>query len=349
MDQLQHQKFQVLALSGGGFRGLYTAIVLQKLEEEIGRPIGQSFDLIAGTSIGGILALAVAYEIPMKNVVELFEEKGKHIFAKKKFRLPFFGNVISSHYDSEPLRHVLISWFGDKIIADLKHPVVIPAINYSTGKINVFKTPHHPNLKQDYKQKIVDVALATSAAPTYFKRHKIDKNEYVDGGLFANNPSLIGLHEADYMFNHPVEDMRILSIGTVSAIQSGDPKFKNSGGYYDWGHGKVTQAAQNIIDIVLSSQQQLMGHIVRQRFLKCPNQLQVIDATPTLNGSKYIGLDEVSLNAIKVLTSTAEQSVKEALGQIEVIRIIEQLALNPRWFNGPYKNTQDSLNRNLGE
>ncbi len=344
MSDQEQQKFQVLALSGGGFRGLYTAIVLQKLEEELGRPIGQSFDLIAGTSVGGILALAVAYEIPMKDVVQLFEEKGKHIFAKKKFRLPFFGNVMSAPYESEPLKQILLNWFGDKIIADLKHPVVIPAINYTTGKINVFKTPHHSSLMQDWKQKIVDVALATSAAPTYFKRHEIGKNEYVDGGLFANNPSLIGLHEADYLFNHPIENMNIMSIGTVSAIQSGDPDYKNSGGYYDWGHGKITHAAQNIIDVVLSSQQQLMGHIVRQRFLKYPNQLQVIDATPTLNGSKYIGLDEVSENAIKVLTTAGEQSAKEALGQRDVKNIINQLAPLPQWFNGPNKNASEVVN-----
>src|SRR6185437_1286430 len=74
------RQFHALALTGGGYRGLFTARALQVIEEHIQQPIGSRFDLICGTSIGGIIALAVAFEVPMNRVVKLFEEEGEHIF-----------------------------------------------------------------------------------------------------------------------------------------------------------------------------------------------------------------------------------------------------------------------------
>ena len=86
-----NNRFNILSLPGGGYRGLYTARIMADFEDQFGKPIGQSFDLIAGTSIGGILALAAAYEVPMSTVVELFQDHGKKIFEKQRFK--FFGII----------------------------------------------------------------------------------------------------------------------------------------------------------------------------------------------------------------------------------------------------------------
>lgn len=326
------KKFQILSLSGGGFRGLYTAKVLEIMENYAGKPIGQAFDLISGTSVGGILALAVAFEVPMSKVVELFEKRGNEIFSRKPRRVPFISDLLSAPYDPTPLKNLLDEIFGDNKIGDLKHRVLIPSINYTTGKIKVFKTSHHETLFTDIKHKITDIALATSAAPTYFPRHIIGQHDYIDGGLFANSPSLIGLHEAEYLFDLYPKDINLISIGTMSSFNSGDVKH-TSGGYKDWGNGSFTKAAPNIIDIVLSSQQQLMNTMVAHRFKKYPDQLHYIDTIPTLKGSEYIGLDVVSNEAIKVLIANAEQKAQEAIGNPLINKIIKNQATQPNWHH----------------
>jgi patatin-like phospholipase/acyl hydrolase len=182
MSQVQEDKppdFQLLSLSGGGFRGLYTAQILALLERQTGQPIGRNFDLIAGTSVGGILALAVALEIPMARIVNLFEKKGSEIFRKRPWWRASFGGLIRSTYTADSLKALLSQpdIFGDLLIADLKHRVLIPSINYTRGAQVVFKTSHHPNFSIDLHHKLVDVALATSAAPTFFPRHSFNSNQ----------------------------------------------------------------------------------------------------------------------------------------------------------------------------
>ena len=82
----RHDEFRILALSGGGYLGLYTAVVLARLEQQLGEPLGRRFDLVAGTSVGGLLALALAFEVPMAAIVELFHARGEEVFSAR--RLP---------------------------------------------------------------------------------------------------------------------------------------------------------------------------------------------------------------------------------------------------------------------
>ncbi len=146
------EKFQILALSGGGYRGLFTATVLKELEQEAKEnghdSIADCFDLITGTSVGGIVALAIAYGIKVEAIVDLFKSHGDKIFQPKPF-LKFTG----SKYSNESLKTVLEEWFGDSILGDLKCPVVIPTIDFTRGSPVTLKTPHNPNLKRDWKLK----------------------------------------------------------------------------------------------------------------------------------------------------------------------------------------------------
>uniref|UniRef100_UPI00190FA77C patatin-like phospholipase family protein n=1 Tax=Raoultella sp. 18093 TaxID=2681425 RepID=UPI00190FA77C len=111
--------FQILALSGGGFRGLYTAKVIADVEKEIEAPLASRFDLITGTSIGGILALALALEIPAQDIVDLFVDHGEEIFDK---RWSLFG-FWRSPYSPEPLKKLLSNskLFGDRLLGVCKH------------------------------------------------------------------------------------------------------------------------------------------------------------------------------------------------------------------------------------
>ena len=199
--------FQALALSGGGFRGLYTAQLLADLEQHLGQPAATRFDLIAGTSIGGILALALACEIPAARIVSLFQDHGAEIFRRRSL----FG-YFKSKYASTPLQSLLAdsSLFGERQLGECLHPVLVPAINYTTGKPVVFKTAHHSSFQTDKHFRLVDVALATSAAPTYFPRHVFNNCQYVDGGLFANAPGILALHEAEFYFGRSPEHVEVL-------------------------------------------------------------------------------------------------------------------------------------------
>lgn len=332
---MQNQSdFKILSLSGGGYRGLYTAEVLKELENHLkakntNNCIANYFNLITGTSIGGIIALALAYEIPAEKIANIFDDKGEEIFKKQSCI-----GMFKAKYNSDILKDILVGWFGNALIGDLKHPVVIPAVDYTTGNPVAFKTAHHDTFKRDWKQKIVDVALATSAAPTYFKRHCIGENEYIDGGLFANSPSLVGLHEAEIFFEHPINQVKILSIGTLSSKKTINPKTNKQGGLTDWGEGNFLKSAPNIIDITLSSQQLFMNQLVKHRI---KDNLVVIDENLTHSSAPYVGLDNATIWAKQILKGNASQSSKVALGKTEVLAFFDKIAILPVFYEGKYK------------
>ena len=218
MNWDQTRPFQSLALTGGGFRGLFTARALQVMEEKIGEPIGRRFDLTCGTSIGGIVALAVAFEVPMKSVVEVFEKYSEQIFPPHTVPTSKIGKGVDlwSHsrkarYSTAPLREAVSKLIDpEATLNDAKHAVAIPAVNVTQGKPQVFKTRHKAEWTRDWKFKAIDVALATSAAPTFFELAEVGGNLYADGGLFANAPDLIAIHEAEHFFGVPPEAIRLL-------------------------------------------------------------------------------------------------------------------------------------------
>lgn len=325
-----NEPFKILSLTGGGYRGLYTATVLEDIESHLKEKnkddcIANYFDLITGTSIGGIVALALAYEIPAKNIAKIFDEHGKKIFKKQSF-----WGIFKAKYNSDTLKTILTDWFGDAKLGDLKHPVVIPSVDYTAGTPVTFKTAHNRNFIRDWRLRIVDVALATSAAPTFFKRHTINKSEYIDGGLFANSPSLIGLHEAENFFEQDTKNVKILSIGTMSSKKTINPNTNKKGGLVDWGEGNFINAAKNIIDITLSSQQLFTQQIVKH---KIKENLFEIDENLTESSAKYVGLDEVTDFAKQILISNANQSSKVALGKEEVRAFFAEHVKVPQFFN----------------
>jgi predicted acylesterase/phospholipase RssA len=197
--------FHVLALSGGGFRGLYTATVLKHLEAQLGAPLASRFDLICGTSAGGLLALGVAAEIPAAGLQAMFQEHGGRIFnSRGGLRRLLGGLKVAAKHSPDGLRGVLEEMFGELTIGDLKHRVLIPSVNYSKGSGQFFKTPHAPQFSQDHVHKLVDVGMATAAAPTYFPLHQIgEEGVFADGGLVGNSPGLFGLHEAHHVLKVP--------------------------------------------------------------------------------------------------------------------------------------------------
>jgi hypothetical protein len=300
---------QILALSGGGFRGLYTASVIEQLEAQTQVPFGRHFDLIAGTSIGGIIALALAMEKPASQIVRLFIDHGALIFHKRAL------GYRRSRFSPETLRGVLDGVFGEATMADCVHPVVIPTVNYSSGKPQMFKTAHDPRLTQDRRLRLVDVALATSAAPTYFPRHAMNEQQFVDGGLVANAPGLIALHEAEIYLGLQPAQTRLLSIGTLSLPTDADPTANSEGGALDWGRGsflKTIGVTKRLFNLTLSANEQMVDFMLRHRLGDRYREVNAVVSDPSQ--AAHIGLEKTGEGARKVLIAHAQQSTRQLLG-----------------------------------
>ncbi|MDW7632787.1 CBASS cGAMP-activated phospholipase [Azospirillum brasilense] len=231
--------FQILALSGGGYLGLFSAHILAQIEEQAKRPLGRCFDLICGTSIGGIIALGLANEVPAATILQAFESRGLEIFPQKPRWLGRLSDLIQfgfrPKYDGCALRRTIEDILGPAtLLGEAKHRVLIPAVNMTEGKIQVFKTPHHVNFHLDHRKRMVDIAMATSAAPLYLPMAEIDDALYVDGGLYANAPDLCAIHEAEHFLNIPRGEISVLSIGTTTSSYSLPHSLGRNFGALEW-------------------------------------------------------------------------------------------------------------------
>lgn len=216
--------YRLLALSGGGFLGLYTAEVLSGLEGRVRAPFGRGFDLLAGTSIGAILALALAFEVPMARIVASFVDHGGEVFSEHglpagavRRLLDLTRSVLGPKYSGAALRALLEAEFGDARLAQARHPVIVPAVDVERSRTKVFKSPRPGRPERDGDCRVVDIAMAACAAPGYFPSVAIAGRLYADGGLFAVAPDQLAIHEAEHFLGVGHERMRMLSIGTAAA------------------------------------------------------------------------------------------------------------------------------------
>jgi patatin-like phospholipase/acyl hydrolase len=268
------KKFNILSIDGGGIRGIFPAKFLSDLESEIkGRGFSPNlydhFDLICGTSTGGIIALGLALGISAAEMLTLYQKNVDKIFRKNA--IPVF----MPKHNSRHLESVLQEAFknnengNDLRISDAKTRICIPTYCLFTGKPRIFKTPHTPQLHIDKNIPAYQAAMATTAAPVYFKPYsgkyhhpKTGAQESlhlnVDGGIYANNPALIGLMEANRGLNVPLDQIQILSIGT------GTSKFSESRSSLNWGSFPywVNFSKNRIFDLMLQAQSQHVHDIL---------------------------------------------------------------------------------------
>lgn len=233
-DRRQSRRFQILALDGGGAKALFTAHVLARLEEDLGLRITDSFDLVAGTSAGGIVALGLGAGLSPSQIVGHYEELIGTVFPAARRRLWRRPRQLTSPiYDAEALRTALTNVFGDRLLGDSAKRLVVPAWDVQRGAVHIFKTPHHPRLARDWRIPMVDVAMATSSAPLYFAAARVDGHRLIDGGVWANNPSVVAIAEAVSMFDVPLSSIRVLNVGTIDQLTN-HPKRRDRGGLLQW-------------------------------------------------------------------------------------------------------------------
>ena len=210
----------VLAIDGGGIRGIIPATILAAIEKNIGKAIHETFDLIAGTSTGGIIAVAIGaganngspYE--PEDLVKLYVDNGPAIFHKGV--LTGVKNLFGPKYSPDALEAILLKFFGETELASARVPLLIGSYDIENQMPFFFKSHKIPT-KPNYNWKLRQVARATSAAPTFFppvqmsnKQH--DSYTLVDGGVCINNPAVAGYAEARSIYGGA--DYLVVSIGT---------------------------------------------------------------------------------------------------------------------------------------
>ncbi len=163
-------------------------------------------------------------------------------------------------YDAAPLRLVLTDVLGDRLLGDSSKRLVIPAWDVGRAAVHVFKTPHHKRLTRDRRIPMVDVAMATSAAPTYFQAARIDGHRLIDGGVWANNPSVVAIAEALSVLEVPLASLKVLNIGTTEAVAQ-HPKRLDRGGFAQW----ATRIAPTLVQASSRGGQGTAEHLVGKR------------------------------------------------------------------------------------
>lgn len=321
----EKKPFRVLSIDGGGMRGVYAIAFLDALAKKTGHnrslDVGRCFDLIAGTSTGGIIAAGLAAGKSTSEILGFYKEHGEKIFTdptppsteKCSFYRWLFRNAGSSANNNGALIEALEEVFSGENLEELYDrrgiALCVPAIAMSNHSCSVFKTPHHPEgkLTRDNKLKISDVCLATSAAPIILPVASINdpqkevESSYVDGGLCANNPTLIALTEALLLADgRPIE---IISIGTCppapgSVIKKDDLKK----GLLGWGGG--TKALEASMD----AQAGLVNDTARLLIDRLNIQAELIRPIPSsipCDLVDVIGLDRASPEALTGLINLA--------------------------------------------
>lgn len=215
------QTFKILSLDGGGIKGIYTAELLRHCEEAFGN-VAKHFDMIAGTSTGGIIALGLGLGISTADITAFYQDDGRKVFpplplrwlgrTRQKFSWLFIKPKLMHEELEEALKHR----FGNHLLGESTARLVIPAFMMPKTEIAVFKTDHHKDFRNDHLTPMWRVARSTSAAPTYLKGHEHEESGriFIDGGVWANNPVMIAIVDALTAYDLIPEQIDIFSIGT---------------------------------------------------------------------------------------------------------------------------------------
>jgi uncharacterized protein len=211
--------YQIVCFDGGGIRGVYTAVLLDRLVQSLPKLLN-NVDLLAGTSTGGIIALGLASGMTTTQLIQLYQNKGAQIFnAPLLHKIRDLGEIVGAKYSNADLVQIISDQFGEKTLDQLlPQHVLIPSFDLDKpqGAPRMWYPKFFHNFAgpdSDGAQKVADVALRTSAAPTYFPSYQ----GFVDGGVVANNPSMSALAQAlDPRSNTGIalSDIRLFSLGT---------------------------------------------------------------------------------------------------------------------------------------
>lgn len=325
--------FKMLCIDGGGIKGLYSAELLAKFEQVFGTIVSDCFDMLCGTSTGGIIALAASLKIPMSKVVNFYQEYGPFIFNENTKHMPGGQSYLLSKqiafggkYSAKPLRSALESVFENRKIAESNNFLCIPAYNTLTANPRVFKKDFD-NYTEDDRKSYVDVALATSAAPTYLPVMEIEGDQYVDGGLWANNPILVALTEYLYKFaqDSRFDGLEILSISSCQKSK-GERHHKLNRAFLDWTNTLFDAYSVGQSKSTMFLLSKLKGNLT---FPFDFHRIENIPLSPEQD--EIIDMDNASEESLKLLVKIADNTAMNEKMRPEIAHYFEtKKTLNPQ-------------------
>lgn len=302
---------KILSIDGGGIRGIIPALILAEIEKRTGKPVAKMFDLIAGTSTGGILTMALTRpgargkpRFTAERVVDLYEKEGKRIFSRSIWhRIHAVGNLLEEKYPSKGLEKVLKEYLGATRLKDSLTETLVTAYEIE-DRVPWFFARHKARKRPGtHDFPMTQVAHATSAAPTYFEPVKIQtkngRDEYalIDGGVFANNPAMCAYVEARTL--HPKsKDFLVLSLGTGELTRPLPYKQVKGWGLANW--------AQPILNVVFDGMSDTADYQLKQ--LLRSNRYYRFQTTLTKGSDD---MDDASRGNLAVLKSLAEEIIRQ--------------------------------------
>ena len=321
---------QILCLSGGGYRGLYTALVLEAPEQRAGRRLADVFDVLAGTSIGALIAAALALRLPAADIRSEIETRGPAIFDRRlrlgTVRLPLrrpFRGLLAARYSQKPLREAIDAIFGssaDQPLSRVATPLVVSAVDARTGSPQLLLSAGLAG-KRASELPLRDALLATSAAPTYFPPHRFRDRVLVDGGLVANAPDLVAVTETVRNLGCDLQQVRALSVGTAGAPREAPPT-SAAPGLVGW------LVRHGLVQPTLSAQERLAvdqcAVLLGDRYLR-------LDHAPAV-GEPRLGLEDADAASADALERAAATTIASFSGsnRAAVRRFLAHASLGPR-------------------
>lgn len=256
---------RILSLTGGGYRGLFSANVLVNLCELAGQGNLQGrFQVFAGTSIGGLMACALAVGVAPRRVLDAIDASGPQIFEPKpldKLKQLTSGAIYDSGKLSAAIRQCL-GQHASRPIAEVETALIVPAVNWSTGEATIFMSAALGAVHSS-QATLHDVCMASSAAPTFFAPHVLDGSPMLDGGLVANNPDMVALQEVIRRWPHILDRIELLSIGTAGADSLRPPDEAGKGGI-EW----ARKLALFMIDVQEATAASQAARFLGSRYLR---------------------------------------------------------------------------------
>ena len=305
--------FRILSIDGGGIRGIVPALVLDEVEHRTGRPISSLFDLIAGTSTGGIITLGMTKpnangepEYSAKEIAELYSGRGKRIFSSSILhQLSSAWGLLDEKYPAKEVEKVFDEYFGEARLKDALTNVLVTSFEIELRTPWFFRSSR-AKTADEYDFPMTKVARATSAAPTYFEPLRLegegkDKGKHwalVDGGVYANNPAMCALVDALTVHGAKLEDVLILSLGTGEPTEGLPRKDAKDWGLVGW--------ARPLLDIVFEGVSDTVGH-------------QTTQLCPPVAGKRRAFRLQVQLPQLKTAIDEIDKATDEAIEALQKV------------------------------
>ncbi len=350
-------KVKILSIDGGGIRGIIPAVILAEIERQTGKQISELFDMVAGTSTGGILALGLTKpssnnptqaEYSATQLIELYRKEGKRIFQPRQTKADKWSlfnlvdnlpqglrNIWKYKYSSTGREEILTKYFGSVDISAAVTEVLITS--YDTKKrIPIFftscteKESNAENFQKVSKIPMREAAMATSAAPTYFKPYQVNKLSLIDGGTFANNPAALAIVEAMISFRSrgqeiSLDDILVVSLGTGSLSKSFEFETVKEWGELKWAKPFIDMSfdgQSSVVDYQLEQLLRLKQSVASAK--NYPNhkqyyrfQTQLVSNSTTVKVSE--AMDDASEDNIKNLEAKARYIIDKQGDELKAL------------------------------